>query len=91
MSHRHSAALAIQEGACNPSGIAHAIINACREIREEPTFAGTTSIKNDPAVRLMVHQLAYICGVTTGAEPMARGDTWEQCMEYCRKQEKETT
>jgi len=82
MSKRHKDALAIQEGACNPSGIAHAIVNACRETREQ-----NGSPSSDPAVRLMVHQLAFICGVITGAEPLVTGsDTWEQCMEQCRKE-----
>jgi hypothetical protein len=56
-------ALAIVDpGARNPSGIAHSIVDACREIREhEP--ADTGMIRQDPAVRLMVYQLASICGV----------------------------
>jgi hypothetical protein len=60
---RNSDALAITEGACNPSGIAHAIISACREIRDQPGYSGTDMIRQDPAIRLMVHQLAYLCGV----------------------------
>lgn len=63
MAKRHGDALAIQEGACNPSGIALAIVDACKEIRGEPNHAGTAQITSDPAVRLMVHQLAYICGL----------------------------
>ncbi len=58
MAYRFREALAIQEGACNPSGIAYAIIEACKEARHEdrnPT--------EDVAVRLMVHQLAYICNI----------------------------
>jgi hypothetical protein len=51
----------VNPGACNPSGIAHSIIEACREIREyEPK--GSTA--DDPAIRLMVYQLASVCGVT---------------------------
>jgi hypothetical protein len=54
-------ALAIVDpGACNPSGIAHSIIDACREIREHETAASTA---DDPAIRLTVYQLASICGV----------------------------
>src|SRR5215467_14068221 len=50
----------VNPGACNPSGIAHSIIEACREIREyEPK--GSTA--DDPAIRLMVYQLASVCGV----------------------------
>jgi hypothetical protein len=58
MSKRHSDALAIQQGACNPSGIALAIVDACREVRDEGKQATT-----DPAVRLMTHQLAFICRI----------------------------
>jgi hypothetical protein len=56
MSKRQNDALAITSGACNPSGIAHAIIEACREVRDEH---GTPT--EDAAVRLMAHQLAWIC------------------------------
>jgi hypothetical protein len=56
-------ALAIVDpGACNPSGIARSIVEACREIREHETV-GTKETCQDPAIRLMVYQLASICGV----------------------------
>ena len=56
-------ALAIVDpGACNPSGIALSITEACREMREHET-AGTKEVCQDPAIRLMVYQLASICGV----------------------------
>jgi hypothetical protein len=56
-------ALAIVDpGACNPSGIALSIAEACREIREHETV-GTNEMCQDPAIRLMVYQLASICGV----------------------------
>jgi hypothetical protein len=56
-------ALAIVDpGACNPSGIALSIAEACREIREHETSA-TKALCQDPAIRLMVYQLASICGV----------------------------
>ena len=63
MTKRHSDALFIQEGACNPSGIALAIVAACKEMRAEPDHKGTDEITSDSAVRLMVHQLGFICGV----------------------------
>jgi hypothetical protein len=64
MAKRHSDALFIvNPGACNPSGIAHSIIDACREIREEPNHSGTDQIRNDPAIRLMVYQLAFLCNI----------------------------
>ncbi len=58
MPKRYENALAIQEGACNPSGIALAIVDACREVRDEGKQATT-----DAAVRLMTHQLAFICQI----------------------------
>lgn len=63
MGKRHRDALAIQLGACNPSGVAHSIIEACQEMRADPATSGTATICADPAVRLMVHQLAFLCGV----------------------------
>jgi hypothetical protein len=58
-------ALAIVDpGACNPSGIALSIAEACREIREHETSA-TMALCQDPAIRLMVYQLASICDVVS--------------------------
>ena len=64
MSKRNSDALAIAAGACNPSGIAYSIIDACQEICSGPDYRrrGTIAITSDPAVRLMVYQLAFLCG-----------------------------
>lgn len=69
MAKRHKDALAITQGACNPSGIALSIVEACREIRSEPNHtAGTAQITSDPAIRLMAHQLAFICGLGDNIE-----------------------
>lgn len=46
----------VDPGACNPSGIAYAIIEACRQARDDGQGPA-----RDPAVRLMVTQLAYVC------------------------------
>jgi hypothetical protein len=46
----------VDPGASNPSGIAHAIVAACTEVRRE---GGSTA--TDPAIRLMVTQLAWVC------------------------------
>jgi hypothetical protein len=54
----------VNPGACNPSGIAHSIVDACREIREREPAASTAQ---DPAIRLMVYQLASVCGVANYA------------------------
>jgi hypothetical protein len=50
----------VNPGACNPSGIANAIVEACREIREHEPTASTA---RDPAIRLIVYQLASVVGV----------------------------
>jgi len=53
---RHRDALAIVEtGACNPSGITHTLSHALRQIIAEGAHQST-----DPAVRLIVHQLAFL-------------------------------
>ena len=53
---RHRNALAIVEGgACNPAGITRILSHACRQIVAE---GGTQ--RTDPAVRLIVHQLAFL-------------------------------
>jgi hypothetical protein len=54
----------VNPGACNPSGIAHSIVDACREIREHKPTASTA---RDPAIRLMVYQFASVC-----ASPITR-------------------
>src|SRR5262249_52399659 len=53
----------VNPGACNPSGIAHSIIEARREIRE---YERNGSTVNDPAIRLMVYQLASVRGERRG-------------------------
>jgi hypothetical protein len=58
----------VSPGACNPSGIALSIADACREMREHEN-GNTKRICQDPAIRLMVYQLASICGVSV----LARG------------------
>jgi hypothetical protein len=52
----------INPGACNPSGVALSIADACREIREHEDV-DTKRICQDPAIRLMVYQLAHLFSV----------------------------
>jgi hypothetical protein len=56
----------VNPGACNPSGIALSIAEACREIREHENRE-TKALCQDPAIRLMVYQLASICDVASYA------------------------
>jgi hypothetical protein len=43
----------INPGACNPSGVALSIVDACREMRDHENV-DTNRICQDPAIRLMV-------------------------------------
>ena len=52
---RFENALLINAGACNPSGIAHSLVAACKECLDEGV-----SQREDPAVRLIVLQLAFL-------------------------------
>jgi hypothetical protein len=60
MTNRFDNALAIQQGACNPSGVAISLLDAIREARA--TGADTPSLCADPAIRLITHQLAFLLG-----------------------------
>jgi hypothetical protein len=77
---RYDAALAVVEGACNPSGICYAIIGACSEIRSQPDYSGTDQIRSDPAIRLMVYQLAYLCNTAEFDQSLtAYGEAVDVC------------
>ena len=54
----------VSPGACNPSGVALSIADACREMREHD-HADTSLVRQDPAIRLMVYQLAHLFGVAS--------------------------
>ena len=66
------ALLIVDPGASNPSGIAYAIVEACREARAEGV--GT---KDDVAVRLMVTQLAWVCRADSDTEEY--GELMAEC------------
>lgn len=76
MHNRFRDALDIQ-CACNPSGVARALVRALDSI------PGDTAAKcNDPAVKLILFQLSYLVGNTTGAEEMARS-SYLTCQNAC--------
>ena len=79
MAKRHETALFIAAGACNPSAIAHSIYEACAEMRAEPDHRGTLQIRMDPAIRLMVHQLAFLCD----AEGLSALSNYEHAFNEC--------
>jgi hypothetical protein len=72
------ALLIVDPGASNPSGIAHAIVSACAEIRAE---GGSTT--RDPAVRLMVARLAWVCRTDSNIEDFV------QLLGECRRRASE--
>ena len=56
---RHADALVIAEaGACNPAGVSATLHHACRQV-----IAEGGRQRDDPAVRLIGLQLAYLLGV----------------------------
>lgn len=61
MAKRHKDALDIQIGAVNPLAISNVFADACRSAYEEG--GGTDAVWNDPAIRLMVHQLYHLTNV----------------------------
>jgi hypothetical protein len=52
----------INPGACNPSGVALSIADACCEMHEHENV-DINHVRQDPAIRLMVYQLAHLFGV----------------------------
>lgn len=79
---RYSDALHISDGACNLSGIAYSLIEACREIRANPE-GGT--VQSDPAIALMVSQMAYLVGIWDGVSDWQNTSwTFELAREACR-------
>jgi hypothetical protein len=65
MAKRHADAIAIQGGAVNPTAIVGSINTAIMEIRKGfgNQLPPTEAVARDPAVQLMVHQLAFVCGI----------------------------
>lgn len=55
-------ALDAQAGACNPRPIAKALLDAVQDVAASPEYTarGTAAICEDPAVRLIAHQLAHL-------------------------------
>lgn len=76
MAKRHDDAWFIQLGAVNPSGTALSIADACREVREEGG-----NVREDVAIRAMVHQLAYICN--TGGFDENYGSYMDEIAKHC--------
>lgn len=90
MRNRFDNAVAIQEGACNPSGILHSMLEACAEIRDDPEHTGTDQLRADPALRLMAHQLSYLLRVAAIDNDLTLyGDLVHECRTRCAIQSNE--
>ena len=78
---RHRSALDIVDpGACNPSGVALALHNACRQ-----AIAEGVSQRDDPAIRLIGLQLAYLLQV----DRILDGEEYGRLIEHCRTRAEE--
>ena len=84
---RHSDALAISAGACNPLAITNSIARGLNEIRDQFGGGSTSDMTGDPAIRLMVSQLAFITGIWGGVSNFAHGDDFRHCEQACRDAE----
>lgn len=62
MQNRHEIAWAIQN-ACNPMGVAHELIAQMRAFQSAPEYTGTTSMRDDPALRAIAYKLADLFAV----------------------------
>ena len=73
---RHRAALDIVDpGACNPSGVALSLHTACRQ-----AIAEGVSQRDDPAIRLIGLQLAYLLSV----DRILDTEEYGRLIEHCR-------
>ena len=81
---RHRAALDIVDpGACNPSGVALALHNACRQ-----AIAEGVAQRDDPAIRLIGLQLAWLLQVDRILDSEEYGRLIEQCRARAEKRER---
>ena len=76
MAQRHKDALNIQNGgACNIAGMANTLVKACKEMFQK----GEGNPADDPAIRLIVHQMASVARVDDFRSP----SKWEEAMAAC--------
>ena len=66
MSKRNQNAVTAQGGACNPIPMIRALQDGVEEMKAEDPNGYFEKVRNDPALRLIVHQLAYIMRVSEG-------------------------
>lgn len=75
MRNRFQNAVEIQQGACNVVAVANALLTAARDARE-----GGIAPESDPAVRLIVHQLAFLCNTARIDEDIT---VYNELLDYC--------
>jgi len=63
MAKRHNEALEVQD-ACNPGGVAALLTREMSAFLRSPEYTGTTSLRNDPALRLIAYKLASLFDVS---------------------------
>jgi hypothetical protein len=78
---RFDDAVAIQAGACNPSGVARALVRCINQCLAEKM--DTHAIRSDAAIRLVVHQLADLCNVDE-INHGSTGDVYGKLIQQCR-------
>jgi hypothetical protein len=101
MAQRHDDALYIQHGACNPIAIVNTLDDAIAEIlAEQETFQpaerrGHPAILQDPAIRLILHQLCHLTGIITMTCEHPSGFSWDRsidaCLVHCKPATAEST
>lgn len=82
MANRCSDALAIQQGACNPVAVTKRLHDHVQDMFR--SGISQTEIRHDPALRLIVHQLAFL--FRTSSLDGADGE-YDRCIADCRKGE----
>jgi hypothetical protein len=55
---RFDDAIGIQAGACNMSGVTRSLVRCINQCRAE-----NVDVRSDAAIRMIVHQMAFLCGV----------------------------
>lgn len=75
-------AVLIQVGACNPSGVARALVKAIDEARADGAHA-----REDAAVRMIAHQLAFLLDI---AEIDASMDVYRKLSAECESRQNAT-
>jgi hypothetical protein len=84
---RHSDALFIQEGACNLSGVARSLVRAINQCQHQENM-GTQKVRDDAAIRMIVHQMAFLCNV--GEIDSASNDVYGRLQKECQEKSEAT-